>query len=89
MTHEKLLLDVHSEPEFLAWAADVAPEQPVFWTEFYAVLKLLYEIYGLLKDSGFITRIIGKWRTAKAMRLASLPTAQERELTKVRDRYKR
>jgi hypothetical protein len=90
MDHEQMVNEIFLHDQaFQRWIKEVgADQQQVFWSEFFLVLKLLSEIYNLLKDRGIITRWIGKYQVWSGLRRSGPQAAsQERVLTKIRDRY--
>ena len=100
-THADYLGAAELEPGFQRFVDDVSPRtadgvQPVFWAEFFLVLKILWEIYQLLKARGWFQKWLTKVRIKKALAGRSLHEISGKSLYEkvvalevIRDRYVR
>lgn len=92
VAHEDFVLVVSQDDGFRLFVAEVTPEgqvQQVWLAEAIALLKLLWEIYQILKALGFfdwIAKFFAVRKTKKAMRVI-LPY-REAAVAKVRDELK-
>lgn len=87
--HQGFVQTVQEDKEFSRWVDDVSPRSPsgvqqVWIAELFLVLKILWEIYQILKALGWFK---GWWETRKVKRAMRGLTATEKEnaLLKVRD----
>jgi hypothetical protein len=87
VSHEDFVAVVAEDSGFKLFVADVTPEddiQQVWLAEAIAILKLLWEVYQILKALG-VFEFISKWfltrKTKRAMRV--LPYRREQALQQV------
>lgn len=79
---------VQTDPEFVKFVEDVSPRldgvQQVWIAELFLVLKILWEIYQILKGLGFFKKWFETRKVKKAMRLEKV-ALKETALMHVRD----
>lgn len=82
MSHQQFVEFSDHDPKFREFVDSVSPRengvQPVFFAELFLILKILWEVYTILKGLGFFSKWFTTMRVRAAMKVKNIDERERR-----------